>query len=162
MGEKVHILASKWYIGTVWFDTLLKNVTVDFLAFLMISYYDTKLCIWVITTALQLCEADSAQVKELPKEEETRRKPHHRQNRAARDSGVAESLEDRDSGFSITDGYGAVSTQSWSFAVQHSCSRQWTIQDVLLLVLITVCLFAGSGNQKMHIELSLPENQRAG
>ncbi|XP_053178951.1 spermatogenesis-associated protein 1 [Scomber japonicus] len=56
--------------------------------------------------ALQLCEADSAQVKELPKEEETRRKPHHRPNRAARDSGVAESLEDRDSGFSITDGLG--------------------------------------------------------
>lgn len=152
MGEKVHILASTWYIGTA-------------LAFLMISYYDTKLFIWFITTALQLCEADSAQVKELPKEEETRRKKkyHHRPNRAARDSGVAESLEDRDSGFSITDGYGAVSTQSWSFAVQHSCSQQWTIQEVLLLlVLITVCLFAGSGNQKMHIQLSLPENPQAG
>ncbi|XP_035509521.1 spermatogenesis-associated protein 1 [Morone saxatilis] len=56
--------------------------------------------------ALQRREADSAQVKELAEREETCRKEkqHHRQNRAARDSGVAPSLEDRDSGFSFTDG----------------------------------------------------------
>ncbi|XP_029285393.1 spermatogenesis-associated protein 1 [Cottoperca gobio] len=58
--------------------------------------------------ALQRCEADSAQVKESPEIEETSRKKkqYHRQNRAARDSGVAQSLEDRDSGFSLTDGLG--------------------------------------------------------
>ncbi|XP_067452948.1 spermatogenesis-associated protein 1 isoform X1 [Thunnus thynnus] len=58
--------------------------------------------------ALRLCEADAARVKELPKEEESSRKKthYHRPNRAARDSGVAESLEDRDSGLSLTDGLG--------------------------------------------------------
>ncbi|XP_025998084.1 spermatogenesis-associated protein 1 isoform X1 [Astatotilapia calliptera] len=56
----------------------------------------------------QQCVADSAQVKELPEKEETCRKKKHNQrgNRAARHSGVAESLEDRDSGFSLTDGVG--------------------------------------------------------
>ncbi|XP_070688306.1 spermatogenesis-associated protein 1 [Pempheris klunzingeri] len=60
------------------------------------------------TKALQRCEADSTQAKEFPEKEETYRKKqqHHRQNRAARDSGVAQSLEDRDSGFSLTDGLG--------------------------------------------------------
>nr|XP_046247611.1 spermatogenesis-associated protein 1 isoform X2 [Scatophagus argus] len=50
-------------------------------------------------------EADSARVKDFPETEEARRnKKHHRgANRAARDSGVAPSLEDRDSGFSLTD-----------------------------------------------------------
>ncbi|XP_031163068.1 spermatogenesis-associated protein 1 isoform X2 [Sander lucioperca] len=54
------------------------------------------------------CEADSAQVKESPENEETcrKKKQYHRQNRAARDLGVAQSLEDRDSGFSLTDGLG--------------------------------------------------------
>ncbi|XP_071344043.1 spermatogenesis-associated protein 1 [Trachinotus anak] len=53
-------------------------------------------------------EEDSAQVKELPEKEETcrKKKQYHRENKAARDSGVAESLEDRDSGFSLTDGLG--------------------------------------------------------
>ncbi|XP_044055953.1 spermatogenesis-associated protein 1 isoform X2 [Siniperca chuatsi] len=58
--------------------------------------------------ALQWREASSAQVKESPEKEEPcrQKKQHHRQNRAARDSGVAPSLEDRDSGFSLTDGLG--------------------------------------------------------
>ncbi|XP_023255804.1 spermatogenesis-associated protein 1 [Seriola lalandi dorsalis] len=52
-------------------------------------------------------EADSAQVKELPEKEKTcrKKKQYHRENKAARDSGVAESLEDRDSGFSVTGRY---------------------------------------------------------
>ncbi|XP_019201236.1 spermatogenesis-associated protein 1 [Oreochromis niloticus] len=56
----------------------------------------------------QQCVADSAQVKELPEKEETcrKKKQNQRGNRAARHSGVAESLEDRDSGFSLTDGVG--------------------------------------------------------
>ncbi|XP_054458068.1 spermatogenesis-associated protein 1 [Anoplopoma fimbria] len=60
------------------------------------------------TTAFQRCEANSAQVKELPEKRETckKKKQYHRQNRAARDSGVTQSLEDRDSGFSLTDGLG--------------------------------------------------------
>lgn len=76
-----------------------------FLAFIKIYCNNTKLCI-CFTIILQLCETDSAQVKELPKEEETRRKKkhHHRPNRAATDSGVSESLENRDSLSSITEG----------------------------------------------------------
>ncbi|XP_074491298.1 spermatogenesis-associated protein 1 isoform X1 [Sebastes fasciatus] len=60
------------------------------------------------TTALRRCEADSAQLKDSPESEETcrKKKQYDRQNRAARDSGVAPSLEDRDSGFSLTDGLG--------------------------------------------------------
>ncbi|KAI3368724.1 hypothetical protein L3Q82_025712, partial [Scortum barcoo] len=59
--------------------------------------------------AMLRCEADAAQVKkESPErgEEETCRKKRQPrgQSRAARDSGVAPSLEDRDSGFSLTDG----------------------------------------------------------
>ncbi|XP_068563227.1 spermatogenesis-associated protein 1 [Cebidichthys violaceus] len=59
-------------------------------------------------TALQRCEADSAQVKELPENKETCKKNRqdHRQNRAARYSGVTQSLEDRDSGCSLADGLG--------------------------------------------------------
>ncbi|TMS20687.1 Spermatogenesis-associated protein 1 [Larimichthys crocea] len=58
--------------------------------------------------ASQRHEAESAQVKELPEREETcrKKKQHHRENRAARDSGVAQSLEDRDSNCSLTDGLG--------------------------------------------------------
>ncbi|XP_030582948.1 spermatogenesis-associated protein 1 [Archocentrus centrarchus] len=57
---------------------------------------------------VQHCKVDSAQVKELPDKEETcrKQKQYHRGNSAARYSGVAESLEDRDSGFSQTDGVG--------------------------------------------------------
>lgn len=64
-----------------------------------------------LLTDFQQCVADSAQVKELPEKEEICRKKKHNQrgNRAARHSGVAESLEDRDSGFSLTDGYRAAS-----------------------------------------------------
>ncbi|KAG7217478.1 hypothetical protein INR49_021403 [Caranx melampygus] len=53
-------------------------------------------------------EADLAQVKELPGKSETcrKKKQYHRENKGARDSGVAESLEDRDSGFSHTDRLG--------------------------------------------------------
>uniref|UniRef100_UPI003AAA7F1C spermatogenesis-associated protein 1 n=1 Tax=Centroberyx gerrardi TaxID=166262 RepID=UPI003AAA7F1C len=49
-------------------------------------------------------KADPAQVKESPVKGETtaKKKQSCRQNRAARDSGVAESLEDGDSGFSLT------------------------------------------------------------
>uniref|UniRef100_A0AAQ6IHP8 Spermatogenesis associated 1 n=1 Tax=Anabas testudineus TaxID=64144 RepID=A0AAQ6IHP8_ANATE len=45
-------------------------------------------------------------VKELPDKEETcrKKKQHNKGNKPARDSGLAESLEDRDSGFSLTDG----------------------------------------------------------
>ncbi|XP_031720094.1 spermatogenesis-associated protein 1 isoform X1 [Anarrhichthys ocellatus] len=59
-------------------------------------------------TALQRCEADSAQVKELPENKETckKNKQYHRQKRTARNSGVTKSLEDRDSGCSLTDGLG--------------------------------------------------------
>ncbi|XP_045904890.1 spermatogenesis-associated protein 1 [Micropterus dolomieu] len=55
---------------------------------------------------LQRHEADSAQVKESPEKEETSRKKKktHRQSRVPRDSAVAPSPEDRDSGFSVTDG----------------------------------------------------------
>ncbi|XP_019114439.2 spermatogenesis-associated protein 1 isoform X2 [Larimichthys crocea] len=58
--------------------------------------------------ASQRHEAESAQVKELPEREETcrKKKQHHRENQAARDSGVAQSLEDRDSNCSLTDGLG--------------------------------------------------------
>ncbi|KAM8744584.1 spermatogenesis-associated protein 1 isoform 2-T2 [Acanthopagrus schlegelii] len=58
--------------------------------------------------ALQRREGDSAQVKEFPGMEKSSRKKkqHHRRNRADRDSGEAPSLEDRDSGFSLTDGLG--------------------------------------------------------
>ncbi|XP_026178984.1 spermatogenesis-associated protein 1 isoform X2 [Mastacembelus armatus] len=56
-----------------------------------------------VTKALQRREPHSAQLKET--EETCNKKTHyHRRTRAARDSGVAESLEDRDSGFSLTDG----------------------------------------------------------
>ncbi|TKS74710.1 Spermatogenesis-associated protein 1 [Collichthys lucidus] len=57
--------------------------------------------------ASQRHEAESAQMKELPEREETcrKKKQHHRENRAARDSGVAQSLEDRDSNCSLTDGW---------------------------------------------------------
>lgn len=73
----------------------------------MISHYGTKTFIGF--TALQR-EDNSFQkslVKELPDKEETcrKKKQHNKGNRPARDSGVAESLEDRDSGFSLTDGY---------------------------------------------------------
>ncbi|XP_068447716.1 spermatogenesis-associated protein 1 [Clinocottus analis] len=56
--------------------------------------------------ALQPREADSAQVKVSPENRETckKKKQYHRQNRATRDSGVTQSLGDRDSGFSLTDG----------------------------------------------------------
>ncbi|KAL3047363.1 hypothetical protein OYC64_021556 [Pagothenia borchgrevinki] len=55
--------------------------------------------------AVQRCEADSDEVKE---NEETcrKKKQHQRQNRGARDSGVVQPLEDRDSGFSLSDGLG--------------------------------------------------------
>uniref|UniRef100_A0A4W6E3M9 Spermatogenesis-associated protein 1 C-terminal domain-containing protein n=1 Tax=Lates calcarifer TaxID=8187 RepID=A0A4W6E3M9_LATCA len=61
-----------------------------------------------LNKVLQQPEADSAQVKKLPEKEDAcrKKKQYHRENRAARDSGVAESLEDRDSGFSLTDGLG--------------------------------------------------------
>ncbi|XP_034737832.1 spermatogenesis-associated protein 1 isoform X2 [Etheostoma cragini] len=54
------------------------------------------------------CEGDSAQVKDSPENKETckKKKQYHRQNRVARDLGVAQSLEDRDSGFSLNDGLG--------------------------------------------------------
>ncbi|KAK5869844.1 hypothetical protein PBY51_024532 [Eleginops maclovinus] len=55
--------------------------------------------------ALQRCEADSVEVKQI-EEICTKKKQHQRENRAARDSGVAQPLEDRDSGFSLTDGIG--------------------------------------------------------
>ncbi|KAA8589544.1 hypothetical protein FQN60_012909 [Etheostoma spectabile] len=57
--------------------------------------------------ALQGCKDDSAQVKDSPENKETckKKKQYHRQKRVARDLGVAQSLEDRDSGFSLTDGY---------------------------------------------------------
>ena len=71
----------------------------------ILSYFSSSYV--VVSTALQGCEADSAQVKESPEKKETcrKKKQYHRQNRAARDLGVAQSLEDRDSGFSLTDGY---------------------------------------------------------
>ncbi|KAJ4942886.1 hypothetical protein JOQ06_005398 [Pogonophryne albipinna] len=55
--------------------------------------------------AVQRCEADSDEVKE---NEETcrKKKQHQRQNRGARDSGAVQPLEDRDSGFSLSDGLG--------------------------------------------------------
>lgn len=72
-----------------------------------ISHYCTQLFSSYLSTALRRCEADSAQLKDSPESEETcrKKKQYDRQNRAARDSGVAPSLEDRDSGFSLTDGY---------------------------------------------------------
>lgn len=89
-------------------------------------------------TASQRHEAESAQVKELPEREETcrKKKQHHRENRAARDSGVAQSLEDRDSNCSLTDGY---CTPSWSTAECHICTLQWILVLSLLFVL-TVCV----------------------
>lgn len=67
----------------------------------------SKLYIWFTSTALQRHEADSAQVKELPQKAESGRykNQYHLENRAARHSEAAESVEDRDSGFSLTDGY---------------------------------------------------------
>ncbi|XP_040897104.1 spermatogenesis-associated protein 1 [Toxotes jaculatrix] len=61
-----------------------------------------------LNKGLQCREADSVQVEVLPGKGGTCRtkKQHHREKRVARDSGVAESLEDRDSGFSLTDGRG--------------------------------------------------------
>nr|XP_020452367.1 spermatogenesis-associated protein 1 isoform X2 [Monopterus albus] len=61
-----------------------------------------------LNKALQQCEAHSAQVKELPEKEDIcrRKKQYRRGNRAARDSGVAESLEDKELGFSLTDRLG--------------------------------------------------------
>ncbi|CAN9500370.1 unnamed protein product [Ophioblennius macclurei] len=59
--------------------------------------------------ALRRCEADLVERNELPDKEGIcrNRKQCHRGNRAAvGHSGVAESLEDRDSGFSLTDGAG--------------------------------------------------------
>ncbi|KAM4629836.1 spermatogenesis-associated protein 1 [Polymixia lowei] len=52
----------------------------------------------------QIKEVDSAKVKELPVTVETngRRKQCYRRTRTARDSGVPESLEEGDSGFSLT------------------------------------------------------------
>ncbi|KAM7012625.1 spermatogenesis-associated protein 1 [Tautogolabrus adspersus] len=58
---------------------------------------------------LGCCEADPAQVKESPENDNNggrKNKQHNGQNRAPRDSGAAPSLEDRDSGFSLTDGLG--------------------------------------------------------
>lgn len=53
---------------------------------------------------VQRCEADSAQVKELPEKSETcsRDVQHHRQNR---ESGAAPPPEDGDPGFSCTGRY---------------------------------------------------------
>ncbi|XP_029938402.1 spermatogenesis-associated protein 1 [Salarias fasciatus] len=58
--------------------------------------------------ALQQCEADLVQRKEMSEKEGTcrNRKQCHRGNRVTGPSGVAESPEDRDSGFSFTDGAG--------------------------------------------------------
>ncbi|XP_034438330.1 spermatogenesis-associated protein 1 isoform X3 [Hippoglossus hippoglossus] len=58
------------------------------------------------STVSQRREADSAQAKEPPEKEETCRRKKQYQRKVARDSGVAESLEDGDSGFSFTDGVG--------------------------------------------------------
>ncbi|XP_060889627.1 spermatogenesis-associated protein 1 [Labrus mixtus] len=58
---------------------------------------------------LRCCEADSVQVKESPENGNNcgkKNKKHSGQNRAPRDSGAGPSLEDRDSGFSLTDGLG--------------------------------------------------------
>ncbi|KAM9848897.1 spermatogenesis-associated protein 1 [Aulostomus maculatus] len=54
----------------------------------------------------KVCEAGSAQVKDSKQEEDICRKKtlQHKPSRAARDPEVAESGEDRDSGFSVTDG----------------------------------------------------------
>ncbi|CAJ1060695.1 spermatogenesis-associated protein 1 isoform X1 [Xyrichtys novacula] len=55
------------------------------------------------------CGADSAQTKESPVKDDNcgkKKIQNIRQNRATRDSGAAPSLEDRDSGFSLTDGIG--------------------------------------------------------
>ncbi|XP_047442095.1 spermatogenesis-associated protein 1 [Mugil cephalus] len=61
-----------------------------------------------LNKAFQHCEVGSAQMKELSDKEETwrKRKQYLRGNRAARHSEAAETLEDRDSGFSLTDGVG--------------------------------------------------------
>lgn len=79
-------------------------------------------------------------VKELPDKEETcrKKKQHNKGNKPARDSGLAESLEDRDSGFSLTDGY---------------CDRRHHLYCAVntSTTALTACLFVGSGNQTMHI-----------
>ncbi|XP_029004693.1 spermatogenesis-associated protein 1 [Betta splendens] len=58
------------------------------------------------TKASQHQDGDLFLVKDLPAKKESYRKKHqhHRRSRAARDSGVAESAEDGDSGFSLIDG----------------------------------------------------------
>ncbi|KAK2907932.1 spermatogenesis-associated protein 1 [Channa argus] len=57
----------------------------------------------ILNKALQEQEVDLPPAKEsLDKEETCRKKQNHGGNRAARDSGLAESLVDRDSGFSLT------------------------------------------------------------
>lgn len=53
----------------------------------------------IVATHVELCEVGSAQVKKFPVKGETggKKKQCFRQRRAARDSGVAESVEDSDS-----------------------------------------------------------------
>lgn len=72
--------------------------------FLMVENFakHTKRCCF--SAVVQRCEADSAQVKELPEKSETssRDVQHHRQNR---ELGVAPPAEDGDPGFSCTGRY---------------------------------------------------------
>ncbi|XP_062252050.1 spermatogenesis-associated protein 1 [Platichthys flesus] len=77
-------------------------------------------------------EADSAQAEELPEKEETCRKKKQHQRKVARDSGVAESLEDGDSGFSFTDGVGKSkdvrTLKSSSRATESPAVSSWPIR----------------------------------
>ncbi|TKS74664.1 Spermatogenesis-associated protein 1 [Collichthys lucidus] len=83
--------------------------------------------------ASQRHEAESAQVKELPEREETcrKKKQHHRENRAARDSGVAQSLEDRDSNCSLTDGLGK--SKDALKSIRNKATREELIEDIKLV-----------------------------
>lgn len=84
-----------------------------------------RLCLipfsFCMSTALQHREASSAQVMELSDKEETCRKEKQYLggNGEARHSEAVESLEDRDSGFSLTDGYCAQSSH-WAQIFLHS------------------------------------------
>lgn len=75
-----------------------------FSIFLMVEMFakETKRCCFFVV--VQQCEADSAQVKELPEKSETcsRDVQHHRQNR---ELGAAPPPEDGDPGFSCMGRY---------------------------------------------------------
>lgn len=98
----------------------------------------TKRCCFSVV--VQRCEADSAQVKELPEKSETcsRDMQHHRLNR---ESGAAPPAEDGDPGFSCMGRY-------WNNTEQQHVYSRWILLRLLLRDAPTLFLLQAWQNQR--------------